>query len=117
MKDKGLVEYDDGIITYSLSVPAMNGIGIALDKKAALAKKQGKLFDIAAKRGFDFLATPLSCLNLKKEAEKDNELLMKYLSTVYFIHKENLKKWNFTIAYRNPKTNWALIKFEQKKSD
>ena len=52
-----LVEFDDGIIAYSLGVPSVSGFGYVLDAEAQRAKRARQLFDVAYHRGFRAVST------------------------------------------------------------
>lgn len=47
-----LLEYDDGIVGFSLGSPTMSGLGLALDQEAAEEDERGELRCLAARRGF-----------------------------------------------------------------
>jgi hypothetical protein len=51
-----LLEFDDGIVSYSLDVPSMSGT-LMLDRESAVAKGSGNLFRCASRRGFDRIAS------------------------------------------------------------
>lgn len=52
-----LIEYDDGIIGFSLNAPVVSGSRLGLDAEAAKASAAGHLVDLAVDRGFDTFAT------------------------------------------------------------
>jgi hypothetical protein len=52
-----LLEIDDGVIGYCLDVPAMSGMGFALDKDAFVAWRERRLLEVAVGRGFGAIAT------------------------------------------------------------
>jgi hypothetical protein len=49
------IEYDDGFISYASSVPALAGLGLALDAEAQRAIHQGEFLPLAEKRGYRIL--------------------------------------------------------------
>jgi hypothetical protein len=51
-----LLEFDDGIVSYSLDVPSMSGT-LMLDRESAEAKGSRNLFRCASRRGFDRVAS------------------------------------------------------------
>jgi hypothetical protein len=52
-----ILEFDDGILSYALSVPGMAGFGLAADTEAVDAKRRGGLLDLAYSRGFRTIAS------------------------------------------------------------
>lgn len=52
-----LIEFDDGIVAYSLGVPSVSGFGYVLDAEAQRAKRARRLFDVAYHRGFRAVST------------------------------------------------------------
>lgn len=48
----GFLEFDDGIVAFSLDLPTMSS-DLALDPEAARARREGRLFRLALERGFD----------------------------------------------------------------
>jgi hypothetical protein len=52
-----LLEFDDGIVSYGLNVPAMSGFGYTLDREAADALRAHRLLQLAVRRGFSGVAT------------------------------------------------------------
>jgi hypothetical protein len=52
-----ILEFDDGIVSYGLNVPAMSGFGYTLDREASHALQARRLLQLAVKRGFSAVAT------------------------------------------------------------
>ena len=52
-----IVEFDDGVVTYGLSIQGMSGFGLAADSDAVAAKGAGRLLDLAYERGFRNIAS------------------------------------------------------------
>ena len=59
-----MVEYDDGIVTFSTGIPAMSGLMLAIDAEALKAtwavpggRRAAALLDLAISRGYDRFAT------------------------------------------------------------
>jgi hypothetical protein len=46
------IEMNDGELTYVTGMPALSGIGLALDPEAVAARKQGRFLELAANRNF-----------------------------------------------------------------
>ncbi|HJX64620.1 MAG TPA: hypothetical protein VJ860_11805 [Polyangia bacterium] len=52
-----ILEFDDGIVSYGLNVPAMSGFGYTLDREALTALQERRLLQLAVKRGFSAATT------------------------------------------------------------
>ena len=52
-----ILEFDDGIVSYGLNVPAMSGFGYTLDREASDALQRHRLLQLAVKRGVSTVAT------------------------------------------------------------
>jgi len=52
-----ILEFDDGIVSYGLNVPAMSGFGYTLDREASDAWQGHRLLQLAVKRGFSAVST------------------------------------------------------------
>ncbi len=105
----GIIDEDDGILGYALDVPAMSGLGYALDLEGHLARREGRLLELAYARGFRVLAS-LNYFSIAPEA--DSQAIRQSLASTYFMSTEALDDWNFTVLFRNPATGTAFIKFE-----
>ncbi|HEX2957199.1 MAG TPA: hypothetical protein VHO70_10215 [Chitinispirillaceae bacterium] len=115
-KGSGIVEFDDGIIAYSLPIPSMGGLGFTLDHEALEAKRHGELLSIAFNRGFNVF-TSLNYMSLSKEMLYDSEKLQYYIGTLSFMRGQKLDKWNFSIVYRDEQTGVPFIQFVPKNSE
>jgi len=52
-----ILEFDDGIVSYGLNVPAMSASGYTLDREALEARQERRLLQLAVKRGFSAVTT------------------------------------------------------------
>ena len=106
-----LVEYDDGIVSYLLDFPAMNGFGFTLDKEAAHAQTEGHLLQLAYERGFRTIAV-MSYLTFPTDFENDSDLIRERLSGMPGIGLEDLSQWKFKFLYQDDKSSLVLINYE-----
>ncbi len=106
----GFLEFDDGVIAYSTNLPAMSGLGFALDKEGFEAKKRGELLDLAYRRGFRSFAS-LVYLKLPPTALTNPAALREALSTALVLEGQKLDGWDFKLAYKDPKSNLIFISF------
>jgi hypothetical protein len=107
--DCGLVEFDDGILAYSLPLPVMNGLGLTLDREAIEARRRGAFFDIAWARGFRLLAS----LNYPMDASvyADPERLRAALAANVQLRGQQLDGWDFETLYVDSKSRVAFVAF------
>ena len=108
----GIIEFDDGIISYSLDRATMSGLGFMLDREAYEAKQRGELLPLAYSRGFSLIASMYYLSFITTEMNSDPNLLRKNLAGTSFLYLENLEKWNFSVIYRDPDTKTVFIHFE-----
>jgi hypothetical protein len=118
--DGGLLEFDDGILSYALGMPGMSGLGFALDVKASRAKERGDLLTIAYERGFRVLG---SLVYMPPERVRrrlrqpmlvlpDYDDLLDHLRHVFFLNGQDLSKWEFRRI--ESVTSMTLIEFKPK---
>ncbi len=98
-----ILEYDDGIIAFSLGYPTMSGFGFALDQEAFVEAQNDKLVDIAFERGFDRI-TSLSYKNFSQTNAEDPEM-------VWFLPVDRYK---FTVEYASPDHFFGIIQINKK---
>lgn len=101
-----LVSYDDGIIAYSLGIPAMAGLGFALDYQAANAKVAGRLLDVAYERGFRWFTSLVYMPGFDAQVGDD---VTEKLPEVFWLPPSERQRWRFRVAYGDPKTSWKVI--------
>jgi hypothetical protein len=106
----GLVEFDDGILAYSLSMPVMNGLGLTLDEEAIEARRRGELLDLAWARGFRLLAS----LNYPMDASvyADADRLREALAANVQLRGQKLDAWDFETIYVDPNSSVAFVAFQ-----
>lgn len=97
----GIVEFDDGILGYSLAIPTMGGLGFTLDKEAYQAYQRGHLLEIAYQRGFRVFAS----LNYFHVEQKE---------LPFFLMGQDLSKWKFSVVYQDEDTKVAFLEFSPK---
>lgn len=107
-----IIEFDDGIISYSLDIPAISGLGFALDKEAFEAKQRGDLLSLAYSRGFNIIASLNYMPLITPEIDNDSGLLREKLADMFFLRLEDLEEWNFSVLYRDPETKTVFIQIE-----
>lgn len=106
----GLIEFDDGILAYSLPIPVMNGLGLTLDKDAIDARRRGDLIDVAWARGFRLLAS----LNypMAEAAYTDADRLRQALAANGQLRGQKLDAWDFETIYVDRESGLAFVAFQ-----
>jgi hypothetical protein len=111
--DSGIIEYDDGIISYSLNIPTIEGFGFVLDHEAFQAKQKGNLLEIGYHRGYRVIGVVNSYyLRPLNPQDLQQDQLQQILHNLPYMGNENLEKWKFTLIYVDPKTKAQFIRFE-----
>lgn len=106
-----VIEYDDGILSYLLDAPAMNGFGFTLDKEAAQMQTDGRLLELAYQRGYRTIAV-MSYITFPDDLENDSDQIRERLQDMPGIKLENLDQWQFQFLYRDEESSSAFISFE-----
>lgn len=111
---KGIIEFDDGIISFSLNLPALSGTGLNLDSEAFEYYKKGELLDLAYRRGYRAM-TSLVYINPPEYYINSNELITKWIKDSFpALKKQKLDDWSFELKLHNKETNFYLIAFNNK---
>lgn len=105
----GLVELDDGILSYSLARPVMNGLGLAIDREASAALRGGELLALAHARGFRLLATLHYAM--PAEAYEDREALRAALARNVQLRGQRLDAFEFSVLYTDPASGVHFVEF------
>lgn len=107
-----IIEYDDGIVTFSTGFPAMSGFGFTLDQEAATWMERAPLLWLAYDRGFDYIAsvTYFGSGGLLEDSTSD-EVRAK-LSDTFFLQRAQLEPFDFKVAYLTSDRQLAFIKME-----
>jgi hypothetical protein len=106
-----IVEYDDGIMAYSIDIPTMSGLGFTLDREGYKAQYTGHLLELAYNRGFHVIGA-MSYINFPLNIENDSDKLREALRKMPGITLENLDQWEFKILYKDPVSTSMFILFE-----
>jgi hypothetical protein len=113
---KGVIEFDDGIISYSLKIPAISGFGFCIDKEAHDSLKNGKLLELASSCGIHALAS-VFYFSQDDSVYKSSETIRDYLKSSFLKYNElpeNLNNWKFNLLFRDSISNFRLIGFTPK---
>ena len=107
----GIIEMDDGIISYSMPAPTMSGFGLALDKEAYRAWQRGTLLDVAYARGYRLLGSVWYMQHWPDEIFSDPAALQRHMASLLW--GQDLKGWTFTLvdAERGGDFHYAFIRF------
>ncbi|MEO6046800.1 MAG: hypothetical protein ABIQ57_04950 [Candidatus Kapaibacterium sp.] len=110
--DGGLLEFDDGILSYSLGIPTLNGLGLTADRDAFLASTRGRLLDTAARRGFHTMASlvyfPYSDSETSS-SDRIRDILKHWIPTF----RQKIDGWNYSISCRDTLLHISFIDFRR----
>jgi len=105
----GVVEFDDGILSYSLRRSVMSGLGFTLDREGVEASRRGELLQLAYARGFNLLATlhyPMA-----PDAYRDPDSLRAALKNNVQLRGQRLDDFDFSVLYTDPKSRVHFVAF------
>ncbi len=105
-----IVEYDDGIINFSLGLPTIHGIGFVLDREAAEAKQKGQFLKLCVDRGYNVIAS-LAYLRVPAEGYSSDQL-RRFLANSAYFRDQNLSDFNFHVVYIHKASGATFIAFE-----
>jgi hypothetical protein len=111
--DVKIVEYEDGIINYSLGMPTIHGIGFVVDQDGLRAKKAGRMLRYAHSRGFNTIGS-LVYVRVPNENMSSAEIESVLRRSPYF-RGENLGDFQFRVLFIHGPTGATFIEFEPKK--
>ena len=105
-KTPGFVEIDDGIVSYSLDVPAMSA-GLALDPAGLAAARAGHFYGTAYERGFKCVTSLVYASAQALLADPSPAEARRY-AQARFGH-EDLSSFEFRSAFVTPRGSLALV--------
>lgn len=115
---RGLLELDDGLISYAMNLPAIGGLGFTLDREAFEAKEAGELLDLAHARGFNVLATFQYPPPINREMFRDPDALREQMrrydrigSADGFV-RPDVDLWDFKILFVEQRPFTLFVEFE-----
>ena len=107
-----IIEYDDGILSYTLDIPTMSGFGYTLDHAAIQAKSRGQLLQLAYDRGFHVIGLLYYYTPSLLQTADDPEGLLAIVRGIPNLGAEDLTQWQFSILYKDPRSRALFIQFE-----
>jgi hypothetical protein len=105
-----ILAFDDGIISFSLAAPVMNGLGLALDREAGSARVRGELLELAYRRGFRLLSSLDYPLGIGPEA--DSSTVRRQLESYQNLRGQRLAGFEFRLLFVDPETGATFVGFE-----
>jgi len=106
-----IVEFDDGVVTYGLSIQGMSGFGLAADSDAVAAKRAGRLLDLAYQRGFRNIASLYYVPLLPPDAHAGSPADA-IVSKIPSMETEALNHWRFSIVVRDDRSGLLVVRFD-----
>ena len=106
-----IVEFDDGVITYGLSIQGMSGFALAADTEAVAAKQDGHLLDLAYARGFRNIASLYYVPKLPPEVHAGARIDA-VIAQIPTMATEALDRWTFSVVLHDEGTGLLLARFD-----
>ncbi|MDQ7782547.1 MAG: hypothetical protein RDU20_06700 [Desulfomonilaceae bacterium] len=107
-----LVEFDDAFITYSTGIPAIHGIGFALDYEGFKAKREGKFLKYCHEKGFDTIAS-LQYVPLGNSDLSSSQIAQRFKKSRFF-GREDLDRYQFEVLLVDRRTGATFVRFKPK---
>jgi hypothetical protein len=106
-----IVEFDDGVVTYGLSIQGMSGFGLAADSDVVAAKQAGRLLDLAYQRGFRNIASLYYVPPLPPDARAGSPADA-IVANIPSMETEALDRWRFSIVIRDERSGLLVVRFD-----
>lgn len=104
-----MIEFDDGIITYSTDFTALSGFGYCVDKEAAQAMEDEQFFDLAYERGYRYI-TSLYYFGDRFDYSTPSEEISGYFSgKLDTFHQKDLSEYSFKVVYKALDGHFSMI--------
>ena len=112
----GIIELDDGIISYTLPNKTMSGFGLTLDAEAFAAWQRGALLDLAYARGYRFIGSMWYAQYWPEETFTDPAVLRERM--VSALWGQRTEDWDFEPVYVEQSGSYpaAFIRFSPRSS-
>jgi hypothetical protein len=104
-KPPHFVEFDDGIVNYSLDVAAMSN-ALALDPEAVDALRGGRLYSLAYERGFNCVSTLVYGSAKSLLADRSPKAAESYVKVNL---SEDISGFDFDVAYLTESGSMAIV--------
>ncbi len=112
---KGILEFDDGILAYSLNYACLSGFGLNFDKEAIQAKKEGRLLDLAYSRGISVMGS-LNYFYAPEQIKDSLSEIKDFGRKPFFgLDGQNLFGWQFSVLFKDSKTGTIFVRFNKLK--
>jgi hypothetical protein len=111
--DVKMIEFDDGIITYSTDFTALSGFGYSVDKEAARAMEHEQFFDLAYKRGYRYITSLYYFGDRFDYSTSSNEISRYFSSKLDTFHQKDLSEYSFTVAYKALDGRFSMIEMKK----
>jgi len=108
----GLLEFDDGLFSYSLPMPVMSGTGLSLDATAFEARRRGELLEVAFARGVRLFTS--HSYRMAPEVYADPKALRTGLESYGLLRGQDLSGWDFETVHFDAASGVAFVAFRPK---
>lgn len=112
----GIIELDDGILSYALPNKTMSGFGLTLDAEAFAAWQRGDLLDLAYARGYRFIGSMWYSQYWPDETFTDPAVLRERMTSALW--GQRTEGWDFEPVYVERGRGYpaAFIRFSPRSS-
>jgi hypothetical protein len=107
-----IIEFDDGILNYSLSTPTLSGFGLASDPASARALRAKRLLLYASSSGYNVIASANYPMNVAEGMSSDQ--LRENLHHWFLITESDLADFDYKVVYIDPITHAFFVEFSPK---
>lgn len=106
-----ILEFDDGIVAYSLSRPTQSGMALAGDRDLLASSRAGTMLDLAYERGARYLASVWYIQDWPDAAFADDAALRAAVQRL--ASQRDLEPWTFTLVagHRTHNRQYVLVQF------
>lgn len=111
------LEFDDGIVTFATGLPAMSGLGFALDAAGAEAKNAQSLLALAFERGYDRIVSVEYFDAIGLHHDTPSEIVKERLGKTFFLSSAEVGPFSFWIEYLSPDGHVAVIRMWMARPD
>jgi len=105
-----IIEYDDGIVSFSTGFSAMSGLGFAIDRDAVSWLRSGQILRLAYERGFDHLVSLHYFGTGGLTPESSSEEIRAKLDDTFFLSREATAPFDFEVVYLPSSVPVAFIR-------
>jgi len=108
----GILEFDDGIVSYSLTRTTTNGMTLAGDAEELARSRQGEMLDLAHERGIRLIASVWYMQDWPAAAFSDQAAFRAAVQTLAWGQKTDSWKFSLLMHESSPEFHYVILAFE-----